>query len=137
MVIKKCGTWPRVAVSGMAAVILAAGVVAPASAANRDGVLNRGEVAMYYNSAAYGYGSFSDYNNSANFGSDRFLSPGSGRGQLVKNNAAAAWNNSSLDAIVYYNSNWDCSIACQYISSGKRVDLSPALKNENASLLMY
>lgn len=36
----------------------------------------------------------------------KFLGAGAGKGQLVKNNAASAWNASPWKMQVYFNSNW-------------------------------
>ncbi|MFJ8803075.1 hypothetical protein [Streptomyces sp. NPDC102487] len=57
-----------------------------------------------------------------------------GAGQKVKNNAAAVEVNADFPFKVYYNSAYDCSIACQkfYPFVGPE-DLNSTMKNNNAS----
>ncbi len=110
------------------------GVATPASAApTRNGKLEEGEFGFYYNSDKYGFGSVSDfYNGIRDLAGYRFLGTGNGKGQYVKNNAAACHNtNNYVYGIVFYNSNFggDRDI---YVPNEKR-DLVYYLKNENAS----
>ncbi len=107
----------------------------PAQAASRDGVCESGEFCYYYNSNQQG--SVSDFTGSLNnYGTNRdtwyvFKGPGSGHGQPVWNNAASVWNRTSVPVTVYYNSNYRGT--SQVIPAGAAVNLSPDLKNDNAS----
>lgn len=130
------GVMTCVAATAVAGVVVAG----PASAASQDGGWNTGEVAFWYNSSAYGWGSMSDFLNPvSNLGSPvayKFLSSGAGQGTFVKNNAGAAGNarTDNVTARVYYNSNYDCSVACQNIPADSTPhDLNTALHNNNAS----
>ncbi|MFJ5921399.1 hypothetical protein ACIQF6_02205 [Kitasatospora sp. NPDC092948] len=98
-------------------------------------------VCLYYNSSGNGYnavfmqtGNISDYANSY-FQSSR--NGGTGSGTSVKNNAAAVDSWYSGTFIVYYNSGYNCAVACQNIPAWSTVDLNSALKNNNASGLFY
>lgn len=115
-------------------------VTPPASAAQQDGTWNYGELAFWYNSAAYGYGSLSDFSTPvSDLGSPiayEFLSGGAGHGVKVKNHAAAAGNapTDGVSARVYYNSGYDCTVACQKFAADQtQHDLKSTLKNNNAS----
>lgn len=109
--------------------------VSTASAAERDGICDSGEVCFYYNSN--GKGSVSDFNGSIpNYGSRRpdcyeFKGSGNGRGNCVKNNAASVWNRTGESVTIYFNSNY--SGDNQVVPNGALVNLKPGLKNENAS----
>jgi hypothetical protein len=117
-----------------AAAAFGAGGSAPAMAANRDGAVNEGEFIFYYNSAQYGYGSSSDFEYAVrDLVGYKFLSSGSGKGQYVKNNAAAGWNTFNYAAArVYYNSNYG-GFYDTFLANEKGNLISP-LKNENASM---
>lgn len=128
----------RVASAGSLLMLAAGALLIPtstASAAERDGVCDSGEVCLYYNSN--GQGSVSDFSGSIpNYGSSQpncyeFKGSGNGRGKCVKNNAASVWNRTGRSVTVYYNSNYSGS--SQTISNGELVNLKPGLKNENAS----
>ena len=114
-------------------VVLAA--PSPASAAGRDGVCQSGEFCYYFNSNHKG--SVSDFTSSvANYATKQpecydFKGAGAGKGKCIKNEAAAAWNRSSKTVRVYFNSNY--SGRYQDFKPGAKVNLSPALKNQNAS----
>ncbi len=111
----------------------------PSLAADQDGHVDSSEFVLYYNSAEYGYGSFSDFHrdNVADLAPYKYLSSGNGKGQYVKNNAAAVWNNNGLSSGLYYNSNFNCNIACEDFDAHYRGDISPALKNQDASFLRF
>lgn len=82
-------------------------LAAPASAADRDGVCNTGEVCYFFNSN-FG-GSRSDFfGNDANLQDNNFLSSGSGQGQTVKNNAAGGRGlDATYNVTVWFNSNYN------------------------------
>ncbi|MGH3728081.1 MAG: peptidase inhibitor family I36 protein [Micromonosporaceae bacterium] len=108
-------------------------VASPAQAAARNGSCESGEFCLYYNSNHQGSlvdftGSIKSYGTGS--GCVRFISSGNGRGQCVKNNAASAWNRKSVAVTVFYKSNW--SGAIDSFVSGAKLNLSAALKNENA-----
>ncbi|MFJ1704051.1 hypothetical protein [Kitasatospora sp. NPDC088346] len=126
------------AAGAVAGSLLAAGLAtaAPASAAPAYDCTS-GQVCLYYNSAAYGYGAVyvqtgpvSDYAGKT-FQAGR--NGGSGAGVAVKNHAASvdSWVNSTFT--VYYNSGYDCSVACQSFGSFATGDLNASVKNNNAS----
>lgn len=118
-------------------VMILTGVALPSSAqaADRDGICNAGEFCYYYNSNHAG--SVSDFTGSiGNYGATQptcyeFRGPGAGKGICVKNNAASAWNRSTKPVTVYYNSDYQGT--SQTIPAGGKVNLIPALKNNNAS----
>ncbi len=104
-----------------------------ASAAVGDGYCNNSnEFCFYYNSERYGWGSGIDFNaNVADLAGYKFKSPGNGRGEPVKNGAAAVWNKRpSTAARVYFNSNWGG--VSDYVAPNTVRDLD-VTKNENAS----
>ena len=128
----------RIASAGSLLALAAGALLIPAStasAAERNGVCDAGEVCFYYNTN--GHGSISDFNGSIpNYGGSQpncydFRGPGNGQGKCVKNNAAAVWNRTGRPVIVYYNSYfWGDR---ELIPDGKLVNLKPGLKNNNAS----
>ncbi len=117
--------------------VLGVGVVAPASAYTypqfRSGTMETSEFGFFYNSQEYGYGSVSDFWNAvSNLSGYKFLGTGAGKGQYVKNNAAAVYNaDPDVKARVYYNSNY--SGKYDTIDQNWKGNLLVALKNENAS----
>ncbi|WP_230396292.1 hypothetical protein [Streptomyces blattellae] len=127
-----------IAATAVAGGALTAGLVtaSPASAAiNYD--CATGEVCLYYNSSSYGYGAvYVQYDRIPNY-QGYFFSQGrngsSGAGVEVKNHAAAvdSWIGSTFR--VYYNSNYNCSVACQDIPAYATRDLNSSVKNNNAS----
>ncbi len=99
---------------------------------NQNGKEDYGDFLFYYNSSTYGYGSFSDFAaDKPNLAGYHFLSTGKGKGQYVKNNAAAVRNTEyNYFAYVYFNSN--------YVGVTDRVEKHQTrnlynTKNENAS----
>ena len=128
----------RIASAGSLLALAAGALLIPAStasAAERNGVCDAGEVCFYYNTN--GNGSISDFNGSIpNYGCSQtncydFRGPGNGQGKCVKNNAAAVWNRTGRPVIVYYNSYfWGDR---ELIPDGTLVNLKPGLKNNNAS----
>ncbi|HEX5116095.1 MAG TPA: peptidase inhibitor family I36 protein [Pseudonocardiaceae bacterium] len=107
----------------------------PAFAAARDGVCDSGEFCYYFFSGEQG--SLSDFTGSvANYGTTEptcfdFKGPGTGQGQCIKNNAESVWNRSSRTVTVFFNSNFGGPF--QNIEPGQRIDLIPALFDNNAS----
>jgi hypothetical protein len=121
------------------AMLLGIGLVAtPAQAATAlNGVCESGEFCLYYNSD--NQGSLADFTGSdSNYGSDssciKFVSSGSGRGLCVKNNAASAWNRTSVAVTVFFKSGYAGAI--DNFTSGSAANLRAALKNENAGHLI-
>ncbi|WP_046263037.1 hypothetical protein [Streptomyces sp. WM6386] len=106
-----------------------------------------GEACLYYNSIENGlngifkqHGDIADYRYSATGQALAFQISnygGEGANQPVKNNAAAVWNRSDHRFGVFYNSSYNCSVACQSIPSLVRVNLNSSLKNNNASGYYY
>lgn len=128
----------RIASAGSLILLTAGALLIPtsaASAAERDGVCDVGEVCLYYNSN--GEGSVSDFRGSIpNYGGSQpncyeFKGSGNGQGKCVKNNAASVWNRTGRSVTIYYNSNH--SGPSQTIPDGEPVNLRPELKNENAA----
>ncbi|MFD2023993.1 peptidase inhibitor family I36 protein [Promicromonospora aerolata] len=116
--------------------LLAVGTAPPVQAAGaRDGVCASGEFCYYYNSDHAG--SVSDFDVSvADYGTTQpscfdFKGPGNGQGECVKNEAASVWNRSGRTVRVYYNSNYGGTY--QAVAAGAKVNLGPALYNNNAS----
>jgi Stage II sporulation protein/Peptidase inhibitor family I36 len=108
----------------------------PASAAGRNGVCETGEFCYYFNSN--NQGSLSDFTGSVgDYGTKQpscfdYKGPGNGKGKCAKNAAASAWNRSGKTVRVYYNSNYGSS-TYQDFKPGAKGNLTPALKNQNAS----
>lgn len=117
-------------------VLVLTGLAAPsAQAAARDGFCQRGEFCLYYNSDLQG--SISDFDGSIpNYGSTQpmcyeFRGAGAGQRLCVKNRAASAWNRTSGQVTVYFNSGYQG--ANQAVASRAQVNLNTTLKNNNAS----
>ncbi|OQO94545.1 peptidoglycan DD-metalloendopeptidase family protein [Saccharomonospora piscinae] len=131
--------WKSAAVGAAVAMLAATGLTvisaAPASAAARDGVCQKGEFCYYYNSN--NEGSVSDFAGSiANYGTTQptcyeFKGPGNGQGRCIKNDAASVWNRTGAKVRVYYNSNYGG--AYQDFGAGVQRNLNATLKNNNAS----
>ncbi|MFC5835875.1 SpoIID/LytB domain-containing protein [Nonomuraea insulae] len=125
-------------ISGLAAMALGGTVLAtalPASAADRDGICQTGEFCYYFNSNNQGSvsdftGSVADYSTTQPTCYD-FKGPGAGKGECIKNSAASAWNNSTKTVRVYYNTGHTGTY--QDFAPGAKANLSPTLKNQNAS----
>jgi murein DD-endopeptidase MepM/ murein hydrolase activator NlpD len=113
----------------------ATALMAPASAATRNGTCESGEFCYYFNSN--NQGSVSDFTGSiADYGTTQpscydFKGAGNGKGKCVKNNAASVWNRSSKTVRVYFNSNYGGSY--QDFKAGAKGNLNGTLKNQNAS----
>lgn len=123
-------------VGGLAAATIAmigSVVAAPAASAAPLRGCPDGYFCFYYNS--YYAGARADYFLSdGNLANETFNKGGtSGQGRPVKNNAASAVNNWTYYAVVYYNSNCNGSVASQAYSGYSSANLSPELKNDNAS----
>jgi murein DD-endopeptidase MepM/ murein hydrolase activator NlpD len=127
-------TLKKLLIAAAAAALLSIFAVAtPAHADARNGVCEDGEVCLYYNSDNQGSlvdfsGSVKDYGTGADC--ITFISSGSGRGQCVKNNAASVWNRKSVPVTIFYKSDW--SGAIDSFIAGRKGNLRPELKNENA-----
>ncbi|MCT2587021.1 peptidase inhibitor family I36 protein [Actinophytocola gossypii] len=94
-----------VAVSGLATGTATADVRA---ASNYDGVCQDGELCLYYNTNRDGSSYADFYYGVMDFATSRFIAPGRGEGQPVKNNAASACNKDDrLTARIYFNSGWE------------------------------
>ncbi|WP_207948145.1 peptidase inhibitor family I36 protein [Metallococcus carri] len=126
------------ALVGLSTIAVSGGFVAIAQqsqAAGRDGVCDETEVCYFYNSDQQG--SVSDFTQSLdNYGSTQpdcyeFKGEGAGQGLCVKNNAASVWNRSTKPVTIYFNSGF--AGEQQTVAPGERVNLVPALKNNNAS----
>lgn len=121
--------------TALSAVLLGSVVAAtPAHADARNGVCEDGEICLYFNSDTQGslvdfVGSVKDYGTGADC--IKFVGPGNGRGQCVKNNAASVWNRKSVPVTIFFKSDW--SGAIDSFIAGRRANLSATLKNENAS----
>jgi len=108
----------------------------PAQAATRNGKCEGGEFCYYYNTGLKG--SVSDHGASlADYGAKQpscyeYKGAGAGKGQCVKNNAAAVWNRTSKTIRVYYNSNYGGSYID--IAAGAKKNLKGSCcYNNNAS----
>ncbi|GAA5021165.1 hypothetical protein [Kitasatospora paranensis] len=123
----------------VAGAVATAGLATAGNASAFTADCHGGQVCLYYNSSAYGYGAVYIQNTSIDNYADGNLKFSSGHngsagsGVAVKNNAAAVDNHWYGTFNVYYNSNMDCSVACQPIPMNTRRDLNSALKNNNAS----
>lgn len=97
-----------------------------------------GQVCLYYNSSSSGFGAvFKQSSNISNY-SGYYFSSGkngsSGAGLSVKNNVAAVDNRSDGSYFsIFYNSGYDCSVACMQIGPNNAVDIPEPMKNDNAS----
>ncbi|MGW6761798.1 hypothetical protein ACWF8M_29795 [Streptomyces sp. NPDC055008] len=127
------------ALTGAAAGALAFGA-SPASAAASAityDCTSTGQVCIYYNSSSYGYGAvFRQTSDVPNY-AGRYFSAGrngsAGAGVEVKNHAAAVDSWVASNFTVYFNSNYDCSVACQTVSAYNTVNLNANIKNNTAS----
>lgn len=102
----------------------------PASAGN--GYCNTGDLCLYYESnwrgGSHGMGESGNYTPNRKFGGFE------GDGQQVKNNAESVHNFDPFKYVtVYYNSNYDDSVAFETIAPMTKANLGGKLKNENAS----
>ncbi|MFJ5921395.1 hypothetical protein ACIQF6_02185 [Kitasatospora sp. NPDC092948] len=126
-----------IAAAGIATTVAGFGLASAgeASAINYD--CSSGQVCLYYNSSGSGYNAvFKQTSNISDY-ANYYFSAGNngsaGAGVSVKNNAAAVDSWYSGTFTVYYNSGYNCSVACQNIGSLATVDLNSSLKNNNAS----
>lgn len=72
----------------------------PASAANKDGSMDYNEFALFYDDG--NRGSWTDFFYDESFlSNDRFITPGSGQGQVVDNNAESYFNFDNVNWYVY------------------------------------
>ncbi|MBD0707173.1 MULTISPECIES: peptidase inhibitor family I36 protein [unclassified Streptomyces] len=93
----------RVAVTALALAALGGGALATAgsaSALQRDGHVEAGELGLYY-SPDRGGAVFDLGNSDEDFSDDQFLGTGAGAGQSVDDNTASYWNNDTYTWLVY------------------------------------
>ncbi|CAM2848589.1 peptidase inhibitor family I36 protein [Actinomyces slackii] len=103
---------PRLIGLASAAVLAAGALTAPAAAAppqstEQNGICEKNEICLYYGSG--NRGSLSDFSVNTfvdDYGDSRddcykFISPGAGRGECIKNNAESIVNNSKFDVSVH------------------------------------
>ncbi|MET9729942.1 peptidase inhibitor family I36 protein [Streptomyces sp. NPDC006458] len=86
---------------------------------------------LFYNSNRQGSYTYFVRDNVPDFAPYKFLTGGAGQGQGIKNNAASADNDTSVDATIYYNSNYVG--ACDTLSDFAIADQLHYTYNENAS----
>jgi hypothetical protein len=114
-------------VASAAAVLgLAAATAAPASAAGKDGVINSGEVVLYYLSN-FGYPILDLYVSDANFADD-ILRP---NGYSADNNTESVWNNDTYYWNLYPGANYTGS--CGYVAPGVSGNLAATWFNATTS----
>ncbi len=131
-------TLDKILSTAAAATVLGGAVLAsaaPASAAGRNGVCESGEFCYYFNSDNQGSvsdftGSVGDYATTQPSCYD-FKGAGAGKGKCIKNAAASVWNRSGKTVRVYFNSGHTGTY--QDFKAGAKGNLSPTLKNQNAS----
>ncbi|MGE4429020.1 MAG: peptidoglycan DD-metalloendopeptidase family protein [Solirubrobacteraceae bacterium] len=125
----------KLVLAGVAATLMGMAIVPSAQAAPRDGICQKGEFCLYFNSdhkgsvSDFAPGSISDYG-ARQPTCYEYKGRGRGRGTCVKNEAAAAWNRTGKPATIFFNSGFKG--ATQVVPPGGKVNLSPTLKNENA-----
>ncbi|MFE4974867.1 hypothetical protein ACFRAR_22535 [Kitasatospora sp. NPDC056651] len=128
-----------IAAVAMAGGILAGGLATAAPASAHACPNAPGGICLYYNSAANNHGAsveveINDWSyHPYTFACDSLTGNCNGAGQPAYNRAASVKNYSMHTYVVYYNSGWDCSYACQTIARGTFPDLNPTMKNNNAS----
>ncbi|WP_234443562.1 hypothetical protein [Streptomyces sp. NRRL B-24484] len=121
----------------VAGTVVTAGLASAGSASALTADCQGGQVCLYYNSSAHGYGAvYIETTSIENYAGLTFKAGkngSAGAGVAVKNNAAAVDNHWYGTFNVFYNSGWDCSVACQPIPMNTHRDLNAQLKNNNAS----
>ncbi|MBM6406066.1 peptidase inhibitor family I36 protein [Phycicoccus sp. CSK15P-2] len=122
--------------AALAAATLATAPAASAATA-RNGVCEKGEFCLYYNSGNQGSlvdmkNSQSNYRTGANC--ITYISRGAGQGNCVKNDAASAWNRTGRIVTVFHKSGYKGSIDA--MMPGTKTDLNANLKNDNAGHLI-
>ena len=131
----------RIASAGSLLALAAGALLIPtstASAAERDGACDAGEVCFYYNSNYEG--SVSDFPFSVeDYGTSQpgcydFKGPGQGQGECIKNEAASVINRTDQPVTVYFNSGYRGT--AQVIPAHSSANLGDTLKNDNASHLI-
>lgn len=128
----------KVLAAGFVALSAVVGTAGTASADPAFGDCLFDQVCLHYNSSSYGYGAYyAQGGNIADYSGRSFKSGvngSAGAGVSVKNNAAAVDNRGTpRNFYLYYNSNYDCSVACVTVSPGHVINLSATMKNNNAS----
>jgi hypothetical protein len=82
--------------------------------ASQDGVVDVGDLGLYYFSSNLGYGSLYDTSHNDNWLFDNhFISGGAGQGQVVANNAEFAWNRDPHTTVIVctgYNYTGSCGV---------------------------
>ncbi|MFG2692726.1 hypothetical protein [Kitasatospora sp. NPDC048407] len=126
-----------IAAAGIATTVAGFGLVNAGEASAFSVDCSNYNACLYYNSAAYGYGAYYEQQpNIPDYAGLTFRAGNngsSGAGVAVKNHAAAVDNRWIGNFTIYYNSNYNCSVACQTIGANTRVDLNASVKNNNAS----
>ncbi|MFI9789085.1 hypothetical protein ACIHEI_37055 [Kitasatospora sp. NPDC051984] len=126
-----------IAAAGIATTVAGFGLVNAGEASAFTVDCSANNACLYYNSSAYGYGAYYEQvYNTPDYAGLTFRAGhngSSGAGVAVKNHAAAVDNRYGVSFTVYYNSNYNCSVACQVIPANARVDLNASVKNNNAS----
>ncbi|MFE0359545.1 peptidase inhibitor family I36 protein [Streptomyces nigra] len=132
----------RLATIGLATLSVFGFGLATASEAQAVEYCTPGRLCLYYNSFENDLNAvfiqtqnIADYNN-INGQRATFVasSEGSyGAGQSVKNNAAAVINKTDQYVGIYYNSGYNCEIACQQFRPFSEGNLNATMKNNNAS----
>lgn len=135
MIRSKIAAIASLVVGVVSVTILSAG---PASAAGVYDCSAAHSVCLYYNSGAYGYGAYFKQTTDLPTYAGKTFKAGnngsSGAGVEVKNHGAAldSWYNGYF--VLYLNSNYDCSKACQIFAPlATFADFSASLHNDNAS----
>lgn len=103
--------------------------------ADGDGRCDGGDACFYW--GANFTGSLRDYSsNRADFGNDRFVAPGAGQTENVKNNSASVKNyDYNLPMQICYNE-W-YGEPCQTISAAGEANLQSGIANDNASFRWF
>ncbi|GAB3981878.1 peptidase inhibitor family I36 protein [Plantactinospora veratri] len=122
-----------------AAMFLAAGSTTASAATARNGVCESGEFCYYWGFNRTG--SLSDFTASENnYGTTQptcfeFKSAGTGRYQCIKNNAASAWNRSSVTVRVHYNSDYGGPYDAFAPGAGRNLNSTLLLDNASHKFL--
>lgn len=116
---------------------LVGGIASAANARGNDGIADRDEVLFYY-SPNFQNSRWDWDTHTSNFAAGgiywlpfTYLTDGAGKDQIVRNNAASVKNTRDQQARVYFRANYQG--VSDYIGPGRSRNLSPALRNDNAS----
>ncbi|MGK4580519.1 hypothetical protein [Kitasatospora sp. HPMI-4] len=128
-----------IAAAAVAGAIATTGLATATSASALTFDCTTGQVCLYYNSEAYGYGAYYAQNSDIDNYGDNGLAfsaghnGGNGAGIAVKNHAASVDSHWGGEFVIYFNSGYDCSVSCQTFGPYQAADLIPSMKNNNAS----